>query len=225
MKKGKTIPLLVLGMILTTTSVGSAASVGSFLEYYHSSAYRRLVTTTPTFGASPVSLKGQDYQYYKIYDANSKYTYSCDWKKLCTPFVYDEEIKSYHLSSISVAAQQGITWSSTTTKSFGTSLGVQSGYAAPSAVTSYAGTLSYSHTYSKSYTTTKSDSQTYTATFSQNTEVGLYYWAAVLYYDAYEYESYYKTAGSDTYKLNKRATFFTFKSDMPVIKFVRQNLP
>lgn len=225
MKKVKIILLLVLVMVLSTTSVGSAASVGSFLEYYHSSAYRKLVATTPAVAVSPISLKGQDFQYYKIYDANSKYTYSCDWKKLCTSFIYDEETKKYNLSSISVSVQQGITWSSTTTKSFGSSLGVQSGYAVPSAVTSYAGNLSFSYTYSKSYTTTRTDSQTYTATFSRNTKVGEYYWAAVLYYDAYEYESYYKAAGSSTYKLNKKATFFTFKSNNPVIKFVRQDLP
>lgn len=225
MKKRKMIVLLALLVFLTATSVGSAASVGSFIEYYHSAAYRRLVATTSPIAVSPISLRGQDFQYYKIYDANSKYTYSCDWKKLCTPFVYDEEIKSYHLSSISVGVEQGVTWSSTTTKSFGASLGVQSGYSAPSAVTSCAGSLSCSYTYSKAYTTTRADSQNYTATFSQDTKVGLYYWAAVLYYDAYEYESYYRTAGSNTYKLNKKATFFTFKSDMPVIKFVRQNLP
>lgn len=219
------IVLLVMTLSMLTSSVGSAASVGRYLEYYHSAVYRKLVATTPIRALSPTSQKGPSFQYYKVYDANSKLTYSCDWKKLCLPFVFDKETKSYNLDSITLGVQQGVSWGSTTTNSFGTSQGVEVGFSAPSDVLSCTSSFSYDRTYSKAYTTTRQDAQFYKAKFTNSTREGVYYWAAIMYYDAYEYECYYKAAGTNSYKLVKKATFFTFKYDTPFIKLVRQNLP
>lgn len=222
--KGKMIVLLVMTLLMLTSSVGSAASVGRYLEYYHSAVYRKLVATTPIRALSPTSQKGPSFQYYKVYDANSKLTYSCDWKRLCTPLVFDKETKSYNIESITLGVQQGVSWASTTTNSFGTSQGVEVGFSAPSDVLSCASSFSYNYTYSKAHTTTRTDTQNYSATLSKNSKEGLYYWAAVLYYDAYEYDCYYKAAGTKNYYLARRATFFTFKYNTPVIKLVRQDL-
>ncbi len=205
---------LVLALILSVSSCLAYTCEGHFLPYYHSETNRQLKETTQT------KYSGGTLWYHKIYDANKNLSYSCDWKKLTTEFLLDDETRRNNTFPITISATQGKSWSATTTEAFSASLGCE--LQIPLDVMTVVPSMSFSYSTSKSHTVTYNESQTYTATLSASSLNGVYYWAAVLYYDAYEYESYSKQISEASYHMYQKGTFFTFKYDGARIKFVRQ---
>lgn len=223
-RKKRFIVAVMLVIALITPMAGRVEA--SFDSYYRSS-YRKLLYTTGQY------LEGSYRYYSKLYDANSRYTYSYQICRLNTPFMIDNAWKSYRTGDQVISVSQGITISSTSatstshsvnasveakvsyqtlTKSFAFEAGVSVGYG-------------YTKTKTNSYTTTYQDTQSYSTTFNKNTLNGIYYYAAIRYYDAQEVEVYGRKAYSnDTWRCTDSYTIYLNKYNYPVIKLIKDPL-
>lgn len=217
-KKLARILSIMLIVIMTTMSISNAATcAGSFIPYYHSNTYRKHLYTSST------QLSGGILSYIKVYDANSRYTYSMDYKKLSWPMRWDDDMKANKLKDVTISAAQGTSWSSTTAQEFSVSLSGEVSVSIPAKVWEAKGSLGCQYTNSAGHTISVSESQSYTATLTDASPNGDYYWAAILYYDVYEYECYSKSVYSSSgYSMYKKGNIATFKYSEPRVQFVRQ---
>ena len=221
-RKLKLIVATLLAIAILVPMPGRANA--AFDSYYHSS-YRKLLYTSGQY------TEGSYWYNIKAYDANMNYTYSCQICRLNTPFRVDNVWKSYNTGDQTMAVSQGITVSSTHASSSSHNINASISAKASFTVlkkgieaTAQVG-YSYTRTTTNSYTTTYQDTQTYSTTFNKNTANGIYYYAAIRYYDAQEVEVYGRRAYSNEAwrKLDEYTVFFN-KYSYPVIVLVKDPL-
>lgn len=162
--KKKAVMILLL-LLLVVNSIGGAFAVNAAQpENYSVLVDHGVVQETKRFS----------YEYW-LYDADSRYYYTFDYKKLTTPVHWGSYEKNLKIAPYTISITQGDNWSSSTSEEFS----MNTNFRRVSTKIEYKNVISH--------TITREEAQTHSTTLSLESPDGYYYWAAIMDYEEYSY--------------------------------------